>query len=357
MTRERPRIGIVAASLDIVGGQAVQAHLLHERLAADGWKITFVPVNPRFPPKLARLRGVRLARTLLNQGLYLPSLSNLRKCDVVHVFCASYWSFLLAAAPALLAARAMGKRIILNYHSGEAPDHLAHWGALVHPWLRLADEIVVPSEFLAQVFAGYGHRARVVHNVVDLARFGYRERLSLRPLLLSNRNLEKHYGVDNTLRAFALLQQQRAEAAMTVAGHGSQEPQLRGLAETLGVVGVRFAGRVNPDAMPLLYDHADVFVNSSIVDNQPLSILEAFAAGVPVVSTPTGGIAAMVRNGETGSIVAADDPAAMASAVDDLLSHPTRTRRMARRAREELRLYSWANARQQWADVYQGVAA
>jgi glycosyltransferase involved in cell wall biosynthesis len=335
----------------------VQARLLHERLDAEGWKVTFVPVNPRFPPKLARLRGVRLARTLLNQGLYLPSLSSLRQCDVVHVFCASYWSFLLAAAPALLAARVMGKRVILNYHSGEAPDHLAHWGALVHPWLRLADEIVVPSEFLAQVFARYGHRTRVIHNVVDLARFGYRERPSLRPVLLSNRNLEKHYGVDNTLRAFALLQSRRTDAAMTVAGQGSQESQLRSLAETLGVAGVRFAGRVDPDAMPLLYDRADVFVNSSIVDNQPLSILEAFAAGVPVVSTPTGGIAAMVRNDDTGLIVAADDPAAMAGAVDDLLSRPARARQMTLRAREELQLYTWANARQQWANVYRGVAS
>jgi glycosyltransferase involved in cell wall biosynthesis len=100
-----------------------------------------------------------------------------------------------------------------------------------------------------------------------------------------------------------------------------------------------------------------VFVNSSTVDNQPLSILEAFAAGIPVVSTPTGGIAAMVRDGETGSIVAPDDPAAMASAVDDLLSHPARARQMALRAREELQLYTWTKARKQWADVYRGVAA
>lgn len=357
MTKARPHIGIVAASLDILGGQAVQARSLHERLDADGWRVTFVPVNPRFPRELERLRGVPFARTVLNQGLYLPSLVSLRQCDVVHVFCASYWSFLLAAVPALLAARAMGKRVILNYHSGEAADHLARWGALVHPWLRLADEIVVPSEFLAQVFARYGHRTRVIHNVVDLVRFGYRERPSLRPVLLSNRNLEKHYRVDNSLRAFALLQTRRDDGELTVAGQGSQEVQLRNLAQTLGVERVRFAGRVTPDAMPRLYDQADVFVNSSIIDNQPLSILEAFAAGVPVVSTPTGGIAAMVRDGETGLIVAPDDPAAMASAVDDLLCRPAHAHQMARCAREELRLYTWASAGERWASVYEGAAA
>lgn len=356
MTKLRARVGIVAASLDIVGGQAVQARLLHDHLDADGWNVTFIPVNPRFPRNLAWLRGVRFARTVLNQGFYLPSLARLRQSDVVHVFCASYWSFLLAAAPALLAARSMGKRVILNYHSGEASDHLERWGALVHPWLRLADAIVVPSEFLAQVFARHGYRARVIHNVVDLARFGYRERPSLRPVLLSNRNLEAHYRVDNTLRAFALLKSVYPAAELTVAGHGSQESRLRVLATALGLEGVRFVGRVAPDAMPRLYDHADVFVNSSVVDNQPLSVLEAFAAGVPVVSTATGGIAAMVRDGETGLIVAPDDPMGMARAIDRLLARPAQAQQIAARAREELRYYTWANARDQWASVYEGAA-
>lgn len=356
MTNPRPRIAIVAASLDILGGQAVQAHLLHEHLEADGWDVGFVPVNPSFPAKLRWLRSLPYARTLLNQALYVPSLVRLWQRDVVHVFCASYWSFLLAAAPALLAARSLGKRVILNYHSGEAPDHLANWGALVHPFLRLADEIVVPSPFLAEVFARHGYRARVIHNVVDLARFAYRERSTLRPVLLSNRNFEKHYRVDNTLRAFALLRDTRENAELTVAGEGSEESQLRSLADTLGLESVSFAGRVTPEAMPQLYDQADVFVNSSVIDNQPLSILEAFAAGVPVVTTATGGIASMVRDGETGSLVAPDDPAAMAKAIDELLARPAHARQMALRAHDELRSYTWASAREDWARVYRGTA-
>ncbi len=357
MTSLRPCVGIVAASLDILGGQAVQARVLHEHLEADGWVVKFVPVNPSFPSLLARLRELPYARTVLNQVLYVPSLAQLRQCDVVHVFCASYWSFLLSAAPALVAARLLGKRVILNYHSGEAPDHLANWGALVHPWLRLAHEIVVPSAFLAEVFARHGYRARVIHNVVDLARFSYRERSMLRPVLLSNRNFERHYRVDNNLRAFALLQSEHRDAQLTVAGQGSEEAQLRSLADTLGVAGVRFAGSVAPAVMPSLYDQADVFINSSVIDNQPLSILEAFAAGVPVVTTATGGIAAMVRHGETGSIVDADDPAAMASAIAALICHPAHARTMAARARDELQSYAWASVREQWASVYRGTAA
>ena len=140
------------------------AFSLLERLRAEGYAVDFLPINPVFPAGLRRLRRLPYLRTVVNQVLYLPSLWDLRRADVVHVFSASYWSFLLAPVPAMLAARRFGKRVVLNYHSGEAEDHLARWGNLVHPWLRLADEIVVPSVYLQEVFARFGHRARVIRD-------------------------------------------------------------------------------------------------------------------------------------------------------------------------------------------------
>jgi phenylacetate-CoA ligase len=270
---------------------------------------------------------------------------------VVHVLSASYWSFLLAAAPALLAARALGKRAILNYHSGEAPDHLARWGVLVHPWLRLAHEIVVPSEFLRRVFAGHGYDARVVPNVVDVAAFRYRERSRLRPRLLSTRNLEAHYQVDNTIDAFAILKRSRPDATLTIAGYGSRKGDLLARASTVGE-GVTFVGRVEPRDMPRLYSDHDIFLNSSVVDNQPVSILEAFAAGLPVVSTATGDIAAMLCGGAAGKLVPPEDPAAMAEAVESLLRHPDHAMALASRGREEAERYSWPRVRREWHHVY-----
>src|SRR6266542_3602424 len=170
------RIAIVAPSLDILGGQGIQAQALLERLGGEGWPVELIRINPAFPRGFGWVRRVSYARTALNQALYIPSLLRLQAADIVHVFSASYWSFLLAPAPAMAVARALGKRVILNYHSGEADDHLARWGLLVHPWLRLAHEIVVPSEYLREVFARHGYRSRVVPNVVDTSDFRYRDR-------------------------------------------------------------------------------------------------------------------------------------------------------------------------------------
>jgi len=353
----RPRIALVAPGPEILGGQSVQALAIAAGLRADGYDVAFVRVDPRFPRAVRWVRRCPYVRTALNQALYLPSLRALRHADVVHVFSASYWSFLLAPVPAMLAARRFGKRVVLNYHSGEAEDHLARWGRLVHPWLRLAAEIVVPSEYLRAVFARHGYRARVVPNVVDTGRFRYRDRTPLRPRLLSTRNLEPYYRVDNTLEAFALLTGRYREATLTIAGFGSEEERLRRLAASLNTPGTRFVGRVDPAAMPALCDESDIFVNSSVVDNQPLSVLEAFAAGLPVVSTATGGIAALVRDGDTGLIVPAGDPSAMAKAVAALLEDPDRARRMARRARREVEACGWPRVREQWTAVYAGVAA
>lgn len=351
------RVALVAPTLDLPGGQGVQAHALAGWLRKEGHEVTFIPVNPNFPPGLQWLRRYPYIRTLLNQSLYLPSLARLRHADVAHVFSASYWSFLLAPLPAILAARSLGKRIVLNYRSGEAEDHLSRWGMLVHPWLRLVDEIVVPSEYLRGVFAGHGYRVRVIRNVVDTSRFRYRERLPLRPRLLSTRNLDPYYRVDNTIRAFALLKARYPEATLTVAGFGSEEEKLRRLAASLGIGGVRFVGAVDPLAIANFYEESDIFVNSSVLDNQPVSVLEAIASGLPVVSTGPGDIAHMVRDGKAGLIVPQGDPQAMAKAVASLLENPDRALIMARRAREEAAKYTWPEVRKEWASVYSGRAA
>jgi glycosyltransferase involved in cell wall biosynthesis len=348
------RVAIVAASLEILGGQGVQAQALVESLRRDGAHATLVPINPRFPPGMRWMRRLPYARTVLNQVLYVPGLSRLAQYDVAHVFSASYASFLLAPVPAMLAARLFGKRVVLHYHSGEAQDHLANWGALVHPWLKLADDIVVPSAYLRDVFARFGYCARVIPNVVDLAVFDYRERRPLRPRLLSTRNLEKYYRVDVIIEAFARFQATCPDATLTIAGYGSEEPRLRAMAAQMKTGSVRFLGKVAPAWMPRLYADSDIYLNASEVDNQPVSILEAFASGLPVISTPAGDIPSMVRHGQTGLIVPPEAPLAMARAIAETLDRPERSLQMAEQARTELAAYTWRAVRDQWSAVYAG---
>src|SRR5215213_4933780 len=115
------RVAIVAASLRILGGQSVQARFLLDQWSQDpeieAW---LVPINPVPPAPFDALLNVKFIRTVATQLAYWPLLwRELRKADVVHVFSASYASFLLSPLPAVIVARLLGKPIVLNYHSGE----------------------------------------------------------------------------------------------------------------------------------------------------------------------------------------------------------------------------------------------
>ena len=354
--QDLPKIAMVAPSLGILGGQAVQAKVLADHLRKDGYQVELVPINPPFPRGAGWLKRLRYIRTVANEGLYLPTLRRLRCASVVHVASASYWSFLLAPLPAIVAARRWGKPILLNYHSGEADDHLANWGSLVHPWLKMVDKIVVPSVFLREVFARHGYDAQVIHNVIDTGQFRYRERQPLLPEFLSVRNFEPHYGVEDTLVAFALIQTAYPAASLTIAGQGPQEAELKHLAQALSLRNVRFVGAVDPPSMPALYDAHSIFLNSSFVDNQPLSVLEAMASGMPVVSTGVGDIPNMVEDAESGTLIPVGDPAAMAKAAILLLEQPERALTMAHRAKESLKRYDWSSVGTAWADTYRELA-
>src|SRR5215468_7534464 len=291
--RSKPiRVLIVAAPPDWPGGQAVQAARLLEGLKREpGVEVELLPIRPRLPGALQLLRKVKYVRTVVYTTAYFALLlRRLPRFDVVHIFSASYFSFVITPAPAVLIAKLYGKPVLLNYHSGEAEDHLRRWPRSTKLIFRLADRVVVPSQYLVGVFARFGIKAEAVSNTAPLERFTFRERRPLRPMLLSNRSLERHYNVGDTLRAFALVERRAPDARLIVAGDGGERARLRALAAELGLKQVGFVGAAPPDRMPGLYDRADIFVNSSLVDNMRLSLIEAFACGLAVVSSNAGGI-------------------------------------------------------------------
>jgi glycosyltransferase involved in cell wall biosynthesis len=353
------RVAIVAASLRFVGGQAVQAKYLLDRWRHDPEiEVSFVPIDPVPTPPVDRLLRVKYARTVVTQLWYWPLLfRRLRHVDVVHVFSASYASFLLSPLPAILVATALRKPVLLNYHSGEAPDHLSR--SRVARWVlrHLADSTVVPSTFLQEVFASFGLPCTVVSNGIDRERFGWRDRERLGPRLLSTRNFEELYNVACTIRAFARVQAVRPEASLTLVGSGSQEQALRALVCELGLDRVTFAGSIAPDDMPQWYDAADIYVQTPSIDNMPLSVLEAFASGLPVVSTGVGGVPAILTHGVHGLLAGANEAAQVADSVLHLLDHPEHARALARAARQSCDGYEWPSVRRAWVDAYRAAAA
>jgi len=349
----RLRILLAAPSGGYLGGQAIQAARMLENFRRDGrLEMRFQAHDPGLGP-LSFLTRIKFVRTVAREAVYIAQLLwKIPQADVVHTFSASYWSFVLSPAPAIWIGKLFGKPVIVNYRSGEALDHLAHWPRTAHPSLRAAAAIAVSSGYLADVFGQFGFRAEAIPNVIDLDQFRWRKRAPLRPVFLSNRNFEAHYDVANTLRAFACIQKELPAASLTVAGDGPERERLEGLAATLGLRHVRFTGAIPNGRMPELYEECDVYLNSSRIDNMPGSLIEAFASGLPVVSTNAGGIPWMVEDGRTGMLVNCGDPEAMAAAALGLLADGTRAGAIAGQAREAARGYEWRAVAGRWEALY-----
>ena len=354
------RVCLVAPSLSILGGQAVAAQRLLERLrTVPGLEIGFLPHDPRTNALLRLLQRVKYVRTVATTVAYVWSL--LRKLpayDVVHVFSASYWSFLLAPTPAILIGKLLGKRVVVNYRSGEAEDHLTRWRRTAVPTLHRADAVVAPSGYLVDVFARFGIAAESIANFVDPDAVRFRQRSTLRPVFLSNRNFQALYNVPCVLRAFAVIQARMPDARLIVVGDGPERGRVHETARELALRNVEFVGPVRPAEMGRWYDAADVYLNASDIDNMPNSIIEAFACGLPVVTSRAGGIPYVVEHERNGLMVDCGDHEALAASALRLLSDSAlSTRLIGEGLRDVQEQYTWDAVSERWTRLYRRLAA
>jgi glycosyltransferase involved in cell wall biosynthesis len=354
----RLRVCIVAPSLRYVGGQSVQADLLLRHWQNDpDIDISLLAVDPPLPHALAWAERIPGLRTILREPIYFCHLwHGLKNVDVAHIFSASYWSFLLAPAPALLIARmkTRGSKTLINYHSGEARNHLQRFRSAKFVLSRV-DKIVVPSGYLIDVFREFGLAASAVPNIVDLSQFRYREHVPLRPHLVCTRGFSPYYSVDVVVRAFAEVIKEYPDARLDLVGNGPLEPDIRKLVADLTLTGVNFTGVASRQKIGQYYDQADIFINASWLDNMPLSVIEAFAAGTPVVTTSPECMPYLVEHERTGLLSPVGDEKALAANVIRLLRDPVLAARLAQNAYHESRNYTWEAVREQWLNTYRGL--
>ena len=350
----RIKVAIVAPTLRWVGGQAVQADLLLRHWCNDPEiEARFVPIDPPFPRLLSWTERIPGLRTVMRQPLYLPLLwEELKAVDVVHIFSASYWSFLLAAAPAWAIARLHRKKTLINYRSGEGPNHLQR-SFTARMVLRHTGTLVVPSGYLKDVFERFGLRSRIVPNLVDLSQFGFRERNPPRPHLLCTRGFHPYYAIDIVLQAFAEIQHVYPDARLDLLGKGPCEKNIRRLVQELRVSNVHFMGVASRHNIGEYYDQADIFINASYLDNMPVSVIEAFACGLPVVTTSPPSMRYLVSQERTGLLSKPGDAIALAQNVIRVLRNPALAQRLATNGHEDSLQYRWPTVRQQWLNIYQ----
>ena len=328
-------------------------HLLNGMRTEPSIAMDFLPINPRLPRPL---RDIRYVRTALKFLVYLARLTfSAWRYDILHIFSAAYYSYLLGSVPALFIGRLYGKKIILHYHDGQCEDHLRNWRTAL-PTLRLAHQLITPTDFVVEVMQRFGLQARRIFNVLDQDHFHYRPRARLRPVFMTNRILEPLYNVDCILRAFAIIQRRYPGAALTIAHDGCSRPHLEALARELQLRNVEFLGKVPHQRVAQLYDEADIYLTTPNTECMPGSLLECFASGLPLIATDVGGIPYIVTNERNALLVPSNDHEAVARAAFRLLDDPRLVERLTRDGLAECERYRADGIRAQWVDLYQSMA-
>ncbi len=272
-----------------------------------------------------------------------------RRTNVVVIATFSGPSFLISEFSIPL-ARLTGKKSVLFLHGGNLPTFGAANRRRVERTLLAADAVFAPSAFLAQTFRDWGVDVHVVPNVLRIDRYEFRRRAPLRPRIMWMRTFHEHYDPLSAVRALAAIREVRSDATMTMAGadQGLLDETVAE-ARRLGVAdAITFPGYLDlPGKLAAFAEH-DVFLNSNLVDNMPVSVLEAGASGLVVVATAVGGIPALVRDGEDGILVEAGDHESMARTVLGLLDDPDRAGELSEGGRAMAERSGWPQVHDRW---------
>jgi L-malate glycosyltransferase len=340
MNKQHQRICFVGPMLGRHPGWVPNpAELLAPRLQAQGYCCSLTsPVVSRFR------RLADIVRTLV------------RERSRIDILCLQAYSGASVVVDEVVTrlGRVFGHAIVLVLHGGAMPAFMARHPRISRGILARAHVIVAPSAFLARAIEPYGFQACVIPNMINLADYEYRHRLTLQPRLLWMRTFHEIYNPQLAVRVVARLREHGADASLTMAGQEKGTlSAVQGLVEQLGLGRqVRFAGFLDHCGKRREFAAHDIFLNTNRVDNMPVSVVEAAAYGLPIVATAVGGVPDLLTDGVTGLLVPDDDAHSMTEAVLRLLREPELAGCLSANARGLAEQSGWEQVFPLWQQVF-----
>jgi glycosyltransferase involved in cell wall biosynthesis len=244
--------------------------------------------------------------------------------------------------------------------SGYRVAHVEVWPARVRRLLTPASMVVVPSGYLMAEMRPYGGRFQVIPNALDLSAYPFRQRQNPQVRLLWLRAFQKMYNPRLALQVAAELLPEYPELQLIMAGPDKGDGSWQGmpqLARELGLADrVIFQERVPKLDVPAWLNRGDIFLNTTLVDNAPVTVTEAMACGLCVVSSNVGGISSLLEHEKDAMLVPSDASEAMVAAVRRILTEPGLAERLSRNARQKAEQFDWTLILPQWEALLTAVA-
>lgn len=311
-----------------------------DRLTARGWRVSGTSSKVG-----------RVARLL---DMMMSAVGWGSSYDVAVIDVYSGRSFVWAEAAAAM-VRLRGKPLVLTLRGGALPAFARRWPGRVRRLLAGATAVVSPSTYLRDAFDDLRDDVVLISNPLDLDRYRFRVRAPAEPRLLWLRAFHDIYAPDLAVQVFRRVLDAHPDATLGMAGPDRGDGSLEGArreAARLNVGGqVEFLGPVSKSRVPELMDQADIYLNTSRVDNAPVTVLEALACGMCTVSTDVGGIPQICSHGREALLASSGDAAALAQAVLRVIREPELARALSSRGRERAEEFQWSRILPRWEEL------
>ena len=251
------------------------------------------------------------------------------------------------------------KPFILTLHGGNLPEFAKKHPGRVQWLLGQAAGVTAPSSYLLQAMRVYRKDLRLIPNALDISSYFYKEHFYPEPKLIWLRAFHKIYNPRMAIESVALLRNQFSQLSLTMIGPDKGDgsfQKTQELADNLNLrSSVSFPGNVSKAEVPIWLTKGDIFLNTTYFDNTPISVMEAMACGLCVISTNVGGIPYLIDDGVDALLVPPNDPDAMAAAVKRILSEPGLAERLSKNARKKAEQFDWSIILPQWERLIEEV--
>ena len=334
----KPRVCVAGPLLGSNEGWVVsQGEVLGERLMDEGYEVLMTS------SKLGRWRRMI--------DIFVSLIKWRRRYDVVVVMVYSGPAFWVARMAAGLANR-LRKKLVLWLHGGALPSYLGEHPA-ARRWLETAaDRIIAPSHYLLANLSGATPKL-IIRNTLPVEQVPFMPRRDLLPSMLWMRTFHSIYQPLLALDVVELLVTKGVAATLTFAGQDkgmrdvvASAVEERGLADHVSILGF-----LDEDAKLAAFARHDIYLNTTAVDNFPVSLVEAAAAGLIVVSTAVGGIPSLFTDGINALLADTSDPVDLADAVVRVVDEPLLAERLSREGRNLAELCTWREIGGQWTGL------
>lgn len=316
---------------------------LSERLEQRDWSITRTSSEPGRVRRLLEMLRV----TWNTRSRY----------EVAHLDVFSGPAFIWAEAVAF-ELRRLGKPVVLTLRGGRLPAFSTRWPKRVARLLRSAAVVVAPSAYLRDEVQSLAPNIEIVPNAIDVSRYSGVVRTDLRRLVWV-RAFHSIYNPMLAVDVLARLRGSHPNLHLTMVGadkDGSME-KTRRRARELGVErALTIVPGVPKGEVPKYLSDGDIFLNTADIDNMPVSVVEAMASGLCIVSTNVGGMSHLIEDGDDGLLVSPRDPIAMSGAVARILGHRDLAENLSRRARARAEAFDWSGILDQWEQLFSRIA-